>query len=242
MDYSNPNFWQVVSIVAAVVIMLITLYIQRRKKSLVYTILTEAPLLSVDDEIKGKLQITLDGISVQNVHLILIKIWNNGNTPIATIDFEKPLKILLNDNVNILSAKVLDRKPKNLDPNLKIISQNQFAIEPLLLNKQDSFTIRFLAAEYISEIAVNARINGVKDIKRVSSIFASDRWKYSVIVLSLAIAIVIISFWIFPEWKSEGVEGIVILIVTALAGFIGILDALGTIASWRDIVRETSKK
>lgn len=225
MDYKDPNFWTIISIIAGFVIMIVTLYVQRRHKSLVYTLLTETQLLSVDDEIKGKLQITLDGIAVQDVHLVLLRFWNNGNTPITKSDFdEEPLKISLPNGTKILSVKVVEKKPGTLQPKLILTSPNEFMIKPLLLNKQDHFTIKFLAAEYANNLSVQARIVGVKDVKRISSIIATLKWQYPLIVLGIALLFTITSLWLYPQWLTVGFKGIIVLFAVFLASIIGFIS------------------
>lgn len=238
MNYSDPNFWQLVGIITAVLIMAITLYVQRSHKSLAFKVLTETSLISIGDELKGKLQVTLDGASVQNVHLVIVRIWNNGNVSIAKSDFEKPMLFSFPEQVNILSAKVIEKTPQSLEPTLALVSRNQFSIEPLLLNKQDSFTVKLLVADYLSKLSINARLNGVKDVKRVESIFASFRLKASIAILLMVVGIAIISVAVFPDWLSQGTKGVGSLIFTVIAAVLGFLSS---IKGFVDVFREQDK-
>jgi hypothetical protein len=238
MSYSDPNFWQIVGVITAFLIMAITLYVQRSRKSLAFKVLTETSLISIGEELKGKLQVTLDGASVKNVHLVIIKVWNNGNVSIAKSDFEKPMLFSFSEQVNILSAKIIEKTPQSLEPNLALVSSNQFSIEPLLLNRQDSFTVKLLVADYLSKLSINARLNGVKDIKRVESIFASFRWKASITVLLMVVIIVLISGLLFPSWLEQGTKGIGSLVITVLAAIIGLLSS---IKNFVDVVKEQDK-
>ena len=238
MNYSDPNFWQIVGIITAVLIMAVTLYIQRNHKSLAFKVLTETSLISIGDELKGKLQVTLDGASVQNAHLVIIRIWNNGNVSIAKSDFEKPMLFSFSEQVNILSAKVIEKTPQSLEPALALVSRNQFSIEPLLLNKQDSFTVKLLIADYLSKLSINARLNGVKDVKRVESIFASFRWKASIAILLMVVGAALLLGAVYPAWLEQGAKGTGSLIFTLLALLAGLSSS---IKGFVDIFKEQDK-
>jgi hypothetical protein len=92
----------------AVIVTVILFFVARRRKSLSYQVMTENPLISIDDEIKGRLQLLLDDEPVQNVHLLLIKFCNDGNTAISTSDYERPITIKVTGDSKVLSAQYLN--------------------------------------------------------------------------------------------------------------------------------------
>ena len=90
LEILRDQIWQFVGAAfgfVAIIISIILWRTQRRRKALSYDIISRAPLLSVDDEIKGKLKIYFDGKPVQDIHLVLVKIINSGNVPIVSTDY-----------------------------------------------------------------------------------------------------------------------------------------------------------
>ena len=84
------QFWGAIFTALSTVIAVIIYLLQRNKKRLVYYLLTESPLLSVDDKVKGSITITYENTQIQNIYLVLLKIENNGNVDIAVSDYEQP--------------------------------------------------------------------------------------------------------------------------------------------------------
>jgi len=158
------QFWGVVVGILGVFVTVIIFYLQKNRKRLAYQVLTDTPLLSVGDEIKGRVKITYDNKDIQNVHLVVIKIENVGNVDIAASDFARPMAITF-PNSEVLSTEVSETFPKTLNPILNF-GRSGVSIEPVLLNKKDFLTIKFVFSHYENKIDVNAHILGVKDIER----------------------------------------------------------------------------
>jgi hypothetical protein len=157
--------WTQVIIGAIAVILTIVIYsMTKQRKSFSYEVVSEYPLISIHKEIKGKLQILLDGNPVENVHLLLIKFINDGNIPIAASDYERPITLDFKDSSNILSADYVKASPGNLITSLKI-TDNKISIEPMLMNGGDTFSIKILVGQYKGSVDVDARILGVKNIR-----------------------------------------------------------------------------
>jgi hypothetical protein len=91
IEFLRDSIWQFICGIGGIGVAVLIYFLQRRKKSLPYQVLAATPLLTVNEELKGKIQVTFEGTPVQNVHLVLLKILNNGNVPIASSDFELPL-------------------------------------------------------------------------------------------------------------------------------------------------------
>ena len=154
---SNPLQSIALAITILSVIVTITIFYKNRKlKSLCYNILTNTPLLTIDEGLEGKIKIYyLEEPSVEkpikNLSVIILKFFNNGNEPIKSSDFEslesndveKSIKISFGQNMNVLSAEQIDSSPKKINATLNY-SADQVYIEPLLLNPNDSITIKIL--------------------------------------------------------------------------------------------------
>jgi hypothetical protein len=168
MDFLRDQIWQfwgVVIGIFGVIVSAVLVYIQRSKKRLTYSVITETPLLSVDEEIQGKIKIKYGRKSIQNIFLVVLKIENKGNVDIVSSDYEEPIVFSFSD-AEMLSAEIIEVSPKNLKPNIN----NQAAIltvTPILLNKKDYFVIKLLFSKYNKKVDVNTRIVGVKEIERI---------------------------------------------------------------------------
>lgn len=169
-DLLRDPIWQFIGAILgliAIFISIIVFFLQRRKKSLAYEIITNTPLLTLNDEIKGKVQILFEGSAVQNVHLIMLHILNDGNIAISSSDYESPLTFEFGETSQILSAEVVKTSPVKLEPQFTL-RNNSVEFTPILLNSGDSIVFKLLLAQYEGNLVVRARILGVTEIKQIS--------------------------------------------------------------------------
>jgi hypothetical protein len=166
MAFLIDTGWMQAIIGIVAIFITILLYLKTRKrKSLTYEVVSEYPLISVDDEIKGKLQILFNGEAIENVHLLSIKFINDGNIPISAGDYERPLTINFEGESNLLSAEFVKGNPVNLIASLKV--QNKIIeLEPVLMNGSDFFLVKVLIGQYSGKFNIDTRIIGVKFIRR----------------------------------------------------------------------------
>src|SRR5690349_9371986 len=87
--------WQFVGAVLTLVGVVLTLWgwRHRPKRALAYQILSQAPLVTVADDLQGRISITLDGHTIDSAALVLVKILNNGNMAIRHDEFERPISL-----------------------------------------------------------------------------------------------------------------------------------------------------
>lgn len=169
---SNPLQAIAATIAAFSSVLAVFVYLKNRKiKSFRYSLLTNIPLLSIADELNGKIKIYYEespdnNIQIKDSSLIIIKFVNDGNTPIKSVDFEGPIQISFKPEVEVLSAEIAETNPVQLNPKI-YKSKNQISLEPLLLNKGDSLTLKALITGSKENIDVvpTARIVGVNEIK-----------------------------------------------------------------------------
>lgn len=160
--------WMEVLIGAVALVVSIVLYrLAKKRKSLSYEVLSESPLVSISEEIKGNLQVLYNGEPAENIHLLLVKFVNDGNVPIAAADFERPLKLQFKDGSNIISAEKAQVTPENLNPSININGQ-AITVEPVMLNAGDSFAVRILMSQYGGGFDVDARVLGIKSVEMPS--------------------------------------------------------------------------
>ncbi len=168
IDFLRDPVWQFVGALLALIALLVSIYLfvlQRKKKSLVYDILILTPILGVKDKIvEGNVRIFFGRMPVKNVHLLVLKISNNGTVPIKTTDFEEPLTFHFGKDAKVLSVDIAVTIPPTLKPMLNV-KPNYIVVEPTLLNAGDTAVLKILLAEYSGTIHPETRIVGVHDMR-----------------------------------------------------------------------------
>src|SRR5437763_1422181 len=66
---------------------------QHTRKELSYQIISDASIVSIDDELKDKIAILFEGTHLNNMRLLVLKIWNSGNIAIKRDDYDEPISI-----------------------------------------------------------------------------------------------------------------------------------------------------
>lgn len=191
---SNP-VWQFIVLaalaLATVVVTTLLLWMQHRRKALSYEIISRTPLLSVEEEVKGKLQILFDGKSVQDVYLVVVRIINTGNVSIESADYEDPVNLSFGENCLILTTDISKTNFKSLRASTNI-EKTKVVLAPVLLNKGDSITIKMLISHFDNEIEVDGHIAGVKSIRKL----VDERVKYFILMLcGVGMSLVGSSLW-----------------------------------------------
>jgi hypothetical protein len=170
MEFLRDPLWQFIGAVIGGIglVVAIVSFLQRKRKRLSYEIVSSSSLLSLDRQIKGKVKILYDGIEVEKVHLIVIRVYNSGNTPIKSGDYERPIKFSFGPSARILSFEVTETEPDNLDVGVTP-DENSVSVDPLLLNSKDSILLTALVSEFDGLVNSDARIVGIKSIQEVDS-------------------------------------------------------------------------
>ncbi len=121
-DLWRDPIWQSLGVLAAVgfgvitlVLGVVTLYLARRRKLLTYEILSVTPLAAIKDDIGGRVQILFDLEPANDAQLLLVKFTNSGNLPIIFTDYERPVRVVLNKGVRILTAGITEVFPSSLN-------------------------------------------------------------------------------------------------------------------------------
>ena len=86
MDVLRDPIWQfigaIIGFVAIIVPIVVYVFLQRRKKGLSYEIIASTPLISLQQAIKDRVVILYDGIKIETMHLLLLRVFNSGTVPI----------------------------------------------------------------------------------------------------------------------------------------------------------------
>jgi len=164
----DPAARTVLSVLAVCVTVSLFLLTQRqRRKALTYSV-EETRVLSVHDEVKGRIQILFDGTPASDVCLIKIKVKNSGGEPIRVNDFDRALRFQWENSARILLAEVVRTRPLNLRPAVSA-GVSEFVLEPLLLNRGDWIEIKALVSQG-GLFSVDGRVVGITEVKRQENI------------------------------------------------------------------------
>ena len=177
--FRDPG-WQFVGVVLTLGIGGITIklaLLQRSYKALCYEILSQASLQQGDKDLMGLLEISFDHKPVRDVYLVKVKLYNSGNVPILSADYDKPISIGFGKRAKILRAEVMGREPFGLPIIMDVVNERELALHPALLNPGDAFILQVLVdqpdvrinqhsyAEKVVDVTVVGRIVGVKEIQ-----------------------------------------------------------------------------
>jgi hypothetical protein len=161
---TDPVWIGAIAALLAIILPVVLYAIARKKKSLFYEIISENPLISIGNEIKGQIKILFNDKPIENVNLLLIRFTNDGNQPITASDYERPISLRFKDNPHVLSAEFADANPPNLITTIEV-RDKQVVINPVLMNSGDYYTVKLLVGEYSGKFDVDARVVGVKGIR-----------------------------------------------------------------------------
>ena len=118
IELIRDPIWQFVAVILAIVAIIITVilfFYQRQKKAISWQIISNAPLLKIDEDIKRNLQVVFNGKPVQDIQLIIARIINTGNVPIKSTDYERPINLNFGKEAQILTAEITETSPNNLE-------------------------------------------------------------------------------------------------------------------------------
>lgn len=167
LELFRDGIWQFVGAVIsllALVVAVVTIVVQVRKKSFCYTIIADNELLHRNDLLSEHVTVRYDEVSVARLRLLAIKFRNDGNVPISSRDFEEPLMIALEPGAKILSITCSEQKPEAL--RIEASADGNFAtLKPVLLNRGDQFALQLIVGDSVGEPRVVGRILGVPELK-----------------------------------------------------------------------------
>lgn len=169
----DPEWWQVaIGIVAIFVSIWIAYYFysksQTRKQFEIW-LYPNVSLVSVEDRVAKDIEVYYKAERVSNLSSLRFRIINTGNEPIASDDFERPLRFSVSPQATIISARILESHPPNLD--LKVTTQppSDLVVEPALFNEEEWADIELILVDDPTQTAlpnlqVDARILGITEI------------------------------------------------------------------------------
>ena len=123
---------------------------------------------------------------MESPYLSSLEFKNVGAKPISTADYETGISISISPKVQIVTARISTTKPVDLNPRLKIES-NKIAIEPLLLNPNDSISLAVISSGPPPVYSAHGRIAGISRIEVLDESRKSPRWFNTALLIVVAI-------------------------------------------------------
>ena len=168
LEYLRDPLWQFAGFVCATVALFASFWIyqlQRPRKGVTYEVLSRTNLLTVREELEGKLQVLYEGEPAKSLSLIVLKLRNSGNQPILSADFERPISFCTGKESSLLTAAVTQVEPPEIEADFQI-NGNTLIVKPSLLNSGDEITFKLLVRDAGTVIYPDARIVGVKSVRK----------------------------------------------------------------------------
>lgn len=133
----------------------------------------------------------------------------DGNVAIAPTDFERPLSFSFGDGSRILSAEIIKTYPITLKPTLNLLS-NRVSLEPVLLNGNDTLTIKLLIFQYGGQVIPDARAAGVREKRGIAGSQVSVL-KVTLLFLLYLIAGSTVASFVRPKGSINWFDAILVL-------------------------------
>jgi hypothetical protein len=167
MDFLRDAAWQFVGMILALLGIFVSILVylkQRQVKGIAYEVISDTSVLSIQEEVKGKIQVLYNGTPVEEAHLVVLRIRNFGTASVSPADYILPLTFDFGENAEILDTEILETVPNDLKKEIALDkSSHEVMMKPILLNSQDSIKLKVLVTR-IDQINVGARINGMPRI------------------------------------------------------------------------------
>lgn len=148
--------------VAAIAVAVILYTLQRRRKQLTYTILTDVSLLPRFPEVSQDLEISYRNRPIRSPRLLRIVLSNSGNTPIVITDYHEPIQLLFSPN-SVVLCELESATPTELSTKI-LTKPGTIQLDPTLLNQHDSLTLRILLDAPTGDFRAKCRIAGMRTI------------------------------------------------------------------------------
>lgn len=171
MRFLKDPLWQFVGVTVSLLALAATLYLNfsaKPHRSLRVDILSNSPLVSVNADIAGDIQIVYKERPVRTLSLILLRLENAGNEPIVETDFSEPIHISLSPEAEIGEVTVQETRPEGIPLQPELTSPNQVQLARVLLNPGDQAILKILAVNNDGTLAIDARIAGISQIEVLS--------------------------------------------------------------------------
>lgn len=170
MRFLRDSVWTFIAAILALLALIFSVYTyfgNRETKSLRIEILSNSPLISMDDNITKDITVLYKDRPVRAVSLILVRLENSGNVPIRENDYSSPIVFSLASNAEVGEASIVETKPNSIEISPAKIATNQTELSNSLLNPGDQVLLRILALNNDGTLNITARIAGISEVEIV---------------------------------------------------------------------------
>ncbi len=170
-DKLRDPIWQVAIGIVALLLTAVGIWLGWQalsSKGVAYEIVSQAPLVSSQETLAGKLQVSFDGKPVEDVSLVVLRVYNSGNEEIRKADYESPITFSFGQGADVLSAEVVSTQPAGIPASLTR-QGNSVVLSPVLLNSNDIIELRAVVSRVQGNIVASCRIAGVSNCILVAS-------------------------------------------------------------------------
>ena len=125
-DPFRDNIWQFIGVIISLTLGVTSLYLTRvyyykqlHQKVITYSITDNAPVVTVHqpltDSIRENIEVRYFGTPIQEMYLVVLKVFNSGNETIRKDDFDNtPLTFEFASKTRVLNVKLIDTQPQGL--------------------------------------------------------------------------------------------------------------------------------
>ena len=226
----------VVSLAAAIAAVIVPVWLWQAdlsSKSLAITLSTCISLQPAEKESLQGIEISFEGKRLENPHLVILEITNDGSKPILANDFESPLEIRLASETHFLHSRITEKIPKDIDTDLSI-EKNRVSLKPSLLNPKDTIRVTAITDGVAPIFEAKARVVGIPSVS-ITDGTVKQRDKAKLIFLLLAAVFLAAASHIAYEGAifSKGV-----FLRRRAAAFVALMCAFPSVAAFMTFLEE----
>lgn len=162
-NFFNDNFWQLIAVIISLVgiitsifVSLVTYRQQRTQKALTYDVISDTPIASIRKSLGNKVEVFFESKKVDELRLVIIKLWNSGNVAVSPDDYFEPISFNF-EKSQILDCDIVEEVPEEINASIQF-DENQVTLKSTFLNPKDTITIKILLDGAMGKINVRGRI------------------------------------------------------------------------------------
>lgn len=169
---------------------------QKTKKELSYQIISDTPIVSINADISGVIEVTLNGKPIRDARFVVIKVWNSGNKEVAKEDYDTPVSFEF-VNRTIISGEVISTEPadlmqKSTKKNFLSLQYNTVIFPEYLLNQGQSIRISLLTSNGAGDVKQRGRIKGGNIVSFEPKLGSRRSFRLAAIILTVFAIIAVI--------------------------------------------------
>jgi hypothetical protein len=215
---------------------------QRNQKEVMYQVVSDVPIVSISEEVIGRVKILFDGFLIEDMNLLVLKVWNSGSVAVKRDDFDEPItfefegrKLVGSEILSMNPSDLIDSKDTN---NFLTFGTETIQLQKFLLNPKDEVNLKVLLKEFAGRVKGRARIVDGKikefDPNNRVSIFPLG------LLLMIILAIVLFSVGLIYAFINISSNSISVSMTLIISGILGLV--LGGLAVYALIVTSRSIK